>query len=336
LSKAKYFAKIDLTKGYWQIPVEPTDKHKTAFQTPLGLYQWTKMPFGLQNAPATFARMMRQLNLYENDAVSFFDDILIGVENVERLNLRLREVLSKLRSFGLTVRPSKMYVGFTELDFLGHVVCSGFLKPQSDKIRKILSIPVPKSKKQVRSLLGLIGYYRRYIPNFASITAPLTDLTRCPEKRVIKWNQECQQALERIQAMLSSEPILLLPDISEPFTVRTDASSYGLGAVLLQEKSGILHPVMYSSKKLLDCQRRYSTIERECLAIVWALTKFSRYLVGRAFTLQTDHRPLTFLQSSKTKNNRLLRWALMLQEYKFVVQPISGQCNTIADLLSRE
>ena len=228
-----------------------------------------------------------------------------------------------------------MFVGFSELDFLGHKLVEGWLKPQPEKVRKILDIPTPKTKKQVRSLLGLMSYYRRYVPDFSEIAGPLTDLTKEPGRRSITWTPQCQSSLERIQTALSKDPVLLLPDLAKTFILRTDASSVGMGAVLLQERDGLLHPTIYISKKLADAQCRYSTIERECLAIVWALTKLSRFLVGREFILQTDHRPLTFLQSSKTKNNRLLRWALMIQEYKFVVKPISGQVNVMADILSR-
>ena len=336
LSQAKYFAKIDLTKGYWQIPVHPNDKQKTAFQTPLGLFQWTRMPFGLQNAPATFARMMRDLRLYENGAVSFFDDILLAVDVWSKLAEGLKQILGKLRSFGLTARPSKMMLGFSNLEFLGHTLSTGFMKPEKKKIEKILSVQVPKSKKQVRSLLGLLSYYRRYVCNFAEITAPLSDLTRESGKRGIDWTPQCQEALSKVQQILSAKPVLLLPDLQKDFLVRTDASSTGMGAVLLQERDGLLHPVQYASKKLSEAQKRYSTIERECLAIIWGLEKFQRFLLGRYFTLQTDHRPLTFLKSAETKNNRLLRWALALQEFKFDIVPISGHTNMFADLLSRE
>ena len=335
LSHANYFAKIDLTKGYWQVPIDNNDKAKTAFQTPLGLFQWKVMPFGLQNAPATFARVMRSLKLHENSAVSFFDDILVHSTSMSDLLIKVREVLGKLRDHGLCARPTKMFVGFRELDFLGHRLVQGYLKPQTGKVDKILNIQVPRTKRQVRALLGLISYYRRYVPNFSEITYPLTELTKKSAQRTIQWTAECQSALEQIQKALSTQPILLLPDLEKTFTLRTDASAKGMGGVLLQEANHLLHPVRFISKKFTDSQLRYSTIERECLAIVWAVTYLSRFLAGREFVLQTDHRPLTFLEMSKTRNNRLLRWALMLQEFKFSVCPISGHSNTMADLLSR-
>ena len=335
LSQAQCFAKLDLTKGYWQIPVAEEDRPKTAFQTPLGLFQWTRMPFGLQNAPATFARVMRLLNLTESGAVSFFDDVLVHAGSVRQMLDNLTLVLDKLRKFQLCVRPSKMYIGFTELDFLGHKLVKGSLCPQPNKVQKIVDTKTPQTKKQVRGLLGLMGYYRRYVCNYAAITAPLTNLTKGTASRQIKWTPECQQAVEKVQEVLLSEPVLLLPDLSKDFVLRTDASATGMGGVLLQEKDGLLHPVTYVSKKFSDTQLRYSTIERECLAIVWAMSKLSRFLTGRQFVLQTDHRPLTFLKESKTKNNRLLRWALAIQEFQFTVKHIEGTKNVLADLLSR-
>ncbi|KAK7501952.1 hypothetical protein BaRGS_00006704, partial [Batillaria attramentaria] len=163
---------------------------------------------------------------------------------------------------------------------LGHIVFEGILKPEPGKVRKILDIAKPVSKRQVRSLQGPIGYYRRYVPNFATLTAPLSDLTRADRPRKITWIAECDDALRAIQRILASFPVLLIPDLSKEFIVRTDASNSGLGAVLLQDKEGLLHPVAFVSRKLLDRETRYSTIQRECLAIVWSLTKLSRYLWG--------------------------------------------------------
>lgn len=334
LSGASYFTKIDLAKGYWQIPVSPKDKHKTAFQTPLGLYQWTKMPFGLVSAPATFARMMRLLNLDEASASNFYDDILIASASWEEHLIHVRKVLEKLDSAGLTARPSKVLAGFEELEFLGHVIGKGIIKPEISKIQKILAVTTPKTRRQVRSLLGLVSYYRRYIPNFATLTAPLSDLTKAGRGQIV-WTEQCATALKEIQRILSSFPVLLLPDMSKKFIVRTDASSTGLGVTLLQEENDLLHPVMFASRKLLDRETRYSTIERECLAIVWGLTKFSRYLWGREFVLQTDHRPLLYLNSGKFKNSRIMRWALSLQEFKFSVEALPGNLNQFADFLSR-
>ena len=335
IADSKYFTRIDLSKGYWQILVNPVDRHKTAFATHLGLYQWVSMPFGLVSAPACFARMMRFLQLEEHSAMNFFDDILIHSRTFKDHTEHLRGVLEKLKQYNLTAKPSKIATGYRSLEFLGHIVGQGLLKPEEKKVKKILAIPTPTTKKQVRSLMGLLGFYRRYIPAFASLTAPISDLTKDPKVRTITWTPACDEALAKIKQIFSISPVLQLPRLDNIFILRTDASSTGLGAVLLQEVESVLHPVSFASRKLLDRECRYSTIERECLAIVWGISKFSKFLWGTQFILQTDHRPLTFLQTSRFKNSRIMRWSLSLQEYKFDVQPVPGTQNIFADLLSR-
>ena len=336
LSKKNFFTKIDLAKGYWQISVAEKDREKTAFKTPQGLFQWTVMPFGLATAPATFARMMRKLNLQEDQAVNFFDDILVATETWSDHVKCVDRVLTKLREHGLTIRPSKIEAGFEEIEFLGHIIGKGCMKPLQSTVSKILNLSTPTTKKQVRAVIGLASYYRRYVPNFADILAPLTQLTKKNTPSRVRWTPECQEALDKLKHILSSEPVIQLPDFSQTFILRTDASSRGLGAALLQKAAdGQIHPVLYASRKLLDRETRYSTIERECLAIVWAVDKFSRYLTGRHFLIETDHRPLTYLQKSKTSNGRLMRWALALQEYQFSIFPIEGISNCEADVLSR-
>jgi hypothetical protein len=335
LSQSIYFTKIDLAKGYWQIRVKEEDKPKTAFQTPLGLFQWTRMPFGLVSAPATFARMMRMLHLERYSSLNFFDDILVhSVAWGQHLD-HVKGVLNALKDSGLTVRPSKVSAGFQECDFLGHTVGQGCLRPDRKKISKILKVSTPTSRKQVRSLLGLVSYYRRFVPNLAELTAPISDLLKGKRGRNLVWSPACADSLERIQSVLSSSPVLKLPDLSRTFLVQTDASSVGIGGVLLQEHCGVLHPVCFVSRKLLSREERYSTIERECLAIVWTLSKLSRFLLGRPFHLQVDHAPLQYLLSKPHSNSRVMRWALSLQEFAFDVQHVSGEKNCLADFLSR-
>ena len=293
LAHSRFFTKIDLAKGYWQILVLPEDRPKTAFATHQGLFQFIRMPFGLVSAPAVFARMMRMLHLADLSAENFFDILVHSASWSDHLH-HVRNVLDRLKSYGLTARPSKILTGFQSLEFLGHVVGSGVLRPDESKTDKI-QVSTPTTKKQVRSLLGLLSFYRRYIPGFASVAAPLTDLTKEGGRscRSIHWTPDCASALQEIQDILSRKPVLLLPRLDLPFVLQTDASSTGLGAVLLQEFEDSLHPVCFASRKLLDREKRFSTIERECLAIVWAVHKFVRFLWGVRFVLQTDHRPLT-------------------------------------------
>ncbi|KAK7088759.1 hypothetical protein V1264_022640 [Littorina saxatilis] len=336
LQGRQHFTKIDLAKGYWQIPMAESDRAKTAFRTPQGLYQFKKMPFGMSTAPSTFARMMKMLDLDRFKSVHFFDDVLVATEDwCEHLEA-LDGLLTELGKHGLTVRPSKVEAGFDSIEFLGHIVGEGSMRPVPSKVSKILNVSVPTTKKQVRSLVGLISFYRRYVPSFASIVSPLVELTKKNQPNKVRWSKECQMAFDRVKEILSSEPLVRLPDFSRPFTVRSDASSTGIGAALMQpDDDDVLHPVLYASRKLLERETRYSTVERECLALVWAVDKFHRYLFGSHFFVETDHRPLMYLRQSKTANGRLLRWALSLQEYSFTVVPIPGVRNFEADVLSR-
>ncbi|GFO50054.1 reverse transcriptase [Plakobranchus ocellatus] len=234
LSKASIFSKIDLTKGYWQIPMDDSSKQYTAFQTPIGLMQWKFMPFGLSNAPATFARTMRLLLDGIPNVISYFDDILIYTQDWMSHLKTLDAVLSRLAKHGFTARPTNMYIGFEEIEFLGHVVGKGKLRPEIVKVERILKLSTPKTKKQVKSLLGLLGYYRKFIGNFASICNPLTELLRKGSPGKIEWTQECEDALNKIKHLFSTSPILALPDLNKQFVVRTDASDSGIGGVLLQ------------------------------------------------------------------------------------------------------
>ena len=336
MNKAKYFTKLDLTKGYWQIPLEEKSKEYTAFQGPDGAYQYNFMPFGLATAPATFNKIVKKLFKGVKEVVTYFDDICVYTDDWESHIRVTREVLEILKKAGFTIKPSKLEIGKESIEFLGHRIGAGILKPDMNNINKVLEIERPKNKRQVRGLVGLIAYYNKFIPNFSTITAPLTDLTKKGKPNNICWTKECQQALDTIQNYLTNNPILVLPDIKEPFIVRTDASTKGLGACLMQKRDNMLHPVKYISRKLVDRETRYSTIERECLAIIWGIQKLSYYLMGARFTLQCDHQALKYLNTTKFENSRVSRWSLMLQEYDFNVEYIKGEDNIIADFLSRQ
>ena len=329
LSGKKYFTKIDLAKGYFQIYIDKKDRPKTAFQTPIGLMQFTRVPFGLVSAPATFARAMREM--LGETAINFFDDILVASETWAEHKKDVRETFQKLEDAGVTVKPSKVYVGFRSLEFLGHIIGEGNLKPTQEKIDSILQIPTPKTKKQVRSLLGTIGYYKKFVPHYATITAPISDFTKGRTKGPITWTDECAKAFDKIRQILSTKPVLKLPITSEKFYVRTDASNVGIGGVLMQMHDKLLHPVAFVSRKLLDRETRYSTIERECLAIIWTLTKLQRYLWGKKFKLETDHKPLAYLQSTTFKNARIMRRSL----FSFDISHTPGEQNMFADFVSR-
>ena len=247
----------------------------------------------------------------------------------------VHELLRRLRAAGLTARPSKCQLGCTQVEFLGHIVQAGKIQPMLDKVEKVKNATRPETKKQLRAFIGLASYYRRFIPNFASIASPLTDKTKSREPNKVQWSDREEEAFKMLKDSLVQSPVLCLPDVQRKFIVRTDASSTGLGAVLLQEHDGEKHPVAYASRKLLTRERAYSTIERECLALVWGINKFQMYLEGKEFTLETDHQPLLYLNRTKCINNRVMRWALALQPFRFRIEAIRGSDNVGADFLSR-
>lgn len=265
----------------------------------------------------------------------FLDDILIASETwIEHLQI-LREVLNRLKNAGLTARPSKCHIGMFSLDYLGHTTSGETIFPMADKVKKIENAPIPTTKKELRSFLGLSGYYRKFIPHYATIAAPLTDLIKKNQPNRLEWSEQHHSAFQRLKKLISTEPVLVLPNLQQEFVLRTDASNSGLGAILLQEYEGRMWPVAYASRKLLPREKNYSVIEKECLALVWGVQKFSVYLYGRPFKLETDHKPLAYLQTSKNLNGRLMRWALILQPYVMHFQVIKGSANVGADYLSR-
>ena len=335
LAKDRYFSKLDLTKGYWQIPLTERAKSLTAFVTHNGLYQFRTMPFGLINAPATFSRVMRNL-LRDFDGVhNFIDDILVHTETWEKHLEVLQELLSRLRTANMKAKPSKCCLAQESLDFLGHRVGGGKIQPMTNKIQAIQEAPRPQTKRQLRSFLGLASYYRKFVPCFAEIAVPLTNLTKKGKPNTLEWGEDEERAFRCLKAKISNAPILHLPDVERPFVLRTDASETGIGAVLLQEFDEEKFPVAFASRKLLDRERRYSTIERECLAVVWAVQKFEAFLYGREFVLEVDHEPLRAVRRGKLTNGRVLRWALTLQPFRYRVQAIKGKDNVGADYMSR-
>ena len=335
ISQDKYYSKFDMTKGYWQIPMRKQDIAKTSFVTPDGCYEFVKMPFGLMNSGATFTRMMRRLLEGVRNVEHYIDDCLVHTESWEQHMETLREFLGRVRRAKLTVRPSKCEMGFENMEFVGHEVKKGEIGLHADNIKKIREAPRPKTKTQVRSFLGLTGFYRGYIDKYAEIAEPLTDLTKKKSPNVIKWGETQEKAFSILKRLLVAEPILRLPDMTKPFLLRTDASDAGIGAVLLQQHEGKLFPVAYASKKLLPRERNYSIMEKECLAVVWAVKRFNVYLYGAPFVLQTDHQLLAYLNRAKFTNGRITRWALFLQPYSITIEAIKGSQNVGADYMSR-
>ena len=335
LEGAKFFTKFDLTKGYWQIPLKEECKHYTAFQSNRGLLEFNFMPFGLSTASCSFNRAIRIATKGLKNVVTYFDDVLIFSDTWEKHMLHVHTTLEALEKAGLTVRPSKTSIGYTTIDFLGHTITEGQIKPDTEKTQKIHDLQIPTTKKEVRRVVGLLNYYRRFINSFSELSSPLTELTKKGSPNKIVWSEQCQHTFGELKRLLTSRPVLALPNLNKVFFVQTDASNKAIGAVLMQEIDGCLHPCQYASRKLLEREANYAIIEKECLAIVFALHTFSKYLIMKPFYILSDHKPLSFLKTNKSRNSRLTRWALSIQTFAFTIQHIRGVDNVLSDALSR-
>uniref|UniRef100_A0A8C5C6I6 Gypsy retrotransposon integrase-like protein 1 n=1 Tax=Gadus morhua TaxID=8049 RepID=A0A8C5C6I6_GADMO len=336
LGPARYLSTLDLTKGYWQVPLTRAAREKTAFSTPGGLYQYTVLPFGVHGTPATFQRMMDQLlRPHQDYAAAYIDDIIIYSPSWDIHVRQLRAVLGELRKAGLTANPAKCRLGREETTYLGYRVGRGTVRPQEGKVAAIRAWPQPRTKKQVKAFLGLVGYYQRFIPGYATLASPMNDLTRKALPDRVTWSEAADRAFKTLREALCSEPVLITPDFNLPVIVHTDASEVGLGGVLSQVRAGEEHPITYVSRKLLPNERNYSTVEKEALAIKWCLEKLRYYLLGREFTLVTDHDPLKWMAGAKNTNARVTRWFLALQDFRFRVDHRPGREHANADALSR-
>ncbi|KAF6210122.1 hypothetical protein GE061_015878 [Apolygus lucorum] len=330
-----FFTTLDLTAGYHQIPVCEKDREKTSFSTLGQTYQYRKMPFGLKNAPATFQRLMNRVleGLIGVSCLVYLDDIIIYSPDFETHLVRLHQVLARLQHANLKVNISKCHFLSSEVNYLGHIVSPDGLRMDPSKIQSVRDYPVPGDATEIRSLLGLAGFYRRFIKNFSTITAPLTQLLR---KGVpFEWTEAQQEALDTLKGALTSYPVLAYPDFSRPFTLATDASGVAVGAILSQDTPEGSRPVAYASRTLNPAERKYSTTERELLAVVWAVTHFQSYLLGRRFQLETDHTALTAAMNLRDPTHRIGRWVLRLSEYDFEAKYRPGSKMAHADALSR-
>ena len=334
----KYFSTLDLLAGYWQIELEEKDKEKTAFITGNELYEFNRMPFGLCNTPATFQRSMNHVlrTVLGEKALVYLDDIVVFSDTPENHLINLREVLTLLKTAGLKIKLQKCKFMKKSVEFLGHIISGEGISPNPSTIKAIVNYAKPTSVDEVRSFLGLAGYYRRFIPHFGSIAKPLTRKTH---KDVINepfnWTNEDQKAFDKLRTCLITPPILAYPDFSKDFLLFTDASNYGVGAVLSQTQNEKEVVIAYASRQLKQPELKYATIEKEALAVVFAIKQFKQYLTDRPFLVISDHRPLQWLENQKDNNGRLGRWAVTLSSlnYRIVYRP--GKMHQNADSLSR-
>ena len=340
LAGMQYFSKLDLLKGFNQIPVEKQSRELMAVSTPAGLYQPTVMPFGVKNAPGSFQREMRRvLQKRLNKGVFVFIDDIIVYSKTEDEHVELIEfVLSRLQEEGYFAHPAKCQFFRPEVNFLGHIVSRDGVSMQQHKVASVADWPVPQSVKDVRAFLGLAGFYRRFVAGFSSIALPLTDLTQTTDRKWFDWRAEQQRAFDQLKRALTEAPVLAHPDPYRQWIVQTDASGVAMGAVLSQRQDdGTIRPVAFYSHKFTSAERAYTASERELLAIVRAVQEWRVYLFGspHPVLLRSDHQPLIWLNKKPELLPRLGRWMEQLCDLTFEIGYVKGKDNAAADALSR-
>lgn len=336
LGNCHYFTTLDLASGFYQVEMSPEDVPKTAFNVEHGHFEFLRMPMGLKNSPSTFQRVMDNVlrDLQNTICLVYLDDIIVFSTSLQEHMVNLEKVFARLRESNFKIQMDKSEFLKLETSYLGHIIGKDGIKPNPDKIEAIQKFPIPKTATEIKRFLGLLGYYRKFIPDFARITKPMTQCLKKGSKIALN-NPDYINCFERCKILLTNDPILQYPDFNREFVLTTDASNLAIGAVLSQGPIGSDKPIAYASRTLNDSETNYSTIEKELLAIVWATKYFRPYLFGRKFKIVTDHKPLQWVMSLKEPNARLTRWRLKLSEYNFTVIYKQGKTNLNADALSR-
>ncbi len=354
LNGAKFFCSLDLAHGFHQIPVAPEDQEKTAFRAGTGgLYEFKRMPFGLCNAPATFMRLMDLAFGDQNfqKIIIYLDDILVFGSTFEETLERLDMVLTRLANFNLKVKPEKCNLFHEQLRFLGHLVSRHGISPDPEKISAITEWKIPVTERELRGFLGLCGYYRRFVHGYSKIAAPLHKLlggTRKKDKKTPppkidvkkEWTEDCTDAMDILKERLTSAPVLGYPNFHLPFTLETDASHLGLGAVLSQKTPEGVKVIAYASRSLRPNEKNmdnYSSMKLELCALRWAITeKFRDLLIGAEFVVYTDNNPLSYLRTTAKLGATEMKWQAELAQFNFKILYKPGRNNGNADALSRK
>ncbi|WVZ76170.1 LOW QUALITY PROTEIN: hypothetical protein U9M48_024167, partial [Paspalum notatum var. saurae] len=328
LAGAKVFSKIDLRSGYYQIKIREEDIPKTAFSTRYSLYEYLVMSFGLTNAPAFFMYMMNSVFMNELDkfVVVFIDDILVYSKNEEEHKEHLRTVLTRLREHQHYAKFSKCAFWLREVRFLGHILSEKGAAVDPSKVEDVLNWKQPETVIEIRSFLGLVGYYRRFIKDFSKTAKPMTSLTKKNAKYL--WDPK---GLHKLEKSLTSAPVLAQPDVTKPFDVYCDASGNGLGCVLMQEG----RVIAYASRQLRKHEANYATHDLELAAVVHALKIWRHYLLGNTCHIYTDHKSLKYILTQPELNMRQRRWLELIKDYDLEIHYHPGKANVVADALSR-
>ena len=334
---AQFFSKIDLKNGYHQIRIHPDDVDKTGFNSRYGHYEFLVMPFGLCNAPATFMALMQRVfhDCVDKFVIVYMDDILVYSKTASDHAQHIRHVLQLLRKNELYAKRTKCLFFQRRIKFLGHVISADGISVDEDKVEAIQRWPIPKNVAELRSFLGLAGYYRRFVPGFSKVALPLTLLLQT--ENTFNMGHQQLQAFRALKHLLSHTPVLTIPDMNLPFILTTDASKYAIGAVLSQDKGHGLQPVAYMSQKLSPAATNWTVHAQELFAVVQALRQWRHYLLGskEPILIETDHRSLEHIQTQPHIAPKEVRWIEYMQQYNFVMKYREGKTNLVADSLSR-
>ena len=337
-SNAKFFTSADISKAFWQVPLTERAKEKSAFITYDGIYAWNCMPFGLMGAPATFQSLLSNCmrNINWRYVLCYIDDIVIFSQTFELHLQHISEVFQRLREAGLRLSPSKCFFAQRQIRYLGHILSKEGVLPDSSKFDRVRNLPVPRNETDVKSVLGLFNFYKKFVQGYSKICAPLFGLLQ--KDKPFLWNESCQNAFDTLKNALINAPVLAYPDMNRGFSLSCDASRSGLGYILGQVgEDNLEHVIAYGGRALRKPEKNYTVTELECLAIVEGIKEYRTYLSSGKFTVYTDHKALKYLQSLKTSNpqGRLARWSMELQEFDFDVEFRKGVNNQNADALSR-
>jgi hypothetical protein len=335
MSGAKWFTTLDLRSSYHQVQLDPRDADKTAFICREGSFRFLTMPFGLCNAGATFQRLMDVIMMGLNFEVClvYLDDIVVFSADLDQHLVRLRQVLERLKNAGLKLKPSKCEVMRRSVEFLGHIVSEAGIGPHPKKISDVLDWPVPVCLRELRAFLGLCGYYRRFVKGFSHIAAPLYALTE--KGRTFTWSEACQVAFDELKQHLTTAPILAMPIDNAPFVLDTDASDLAIGAVLSEVIDGEERVIAYANRRLTRSEANYCVTRRELLAVVYFMKYFRHYLLGRRFTVRTDHAALQWLRRIPEPIGQQARWIGILEEFEYTIVHRAGSKHGNADAMSR-
>ena len=335
LGQTKIISSLDLASAYHQCEIHPKDREKTAFTVQNTKYQYQRVPFGLTSAPGYFSRVVNEtlFDVLGPQVVAYLDDILIFTQDEKTHFKRLTEVLERLAKANLKLKLVKCKFFTDSIKFLGYKISKDGMTMDDERITSIQKMPYPTNKRQVQAFLGACNYFRTFVREFAKIADPLYVLLRKNVKFL--WGAEQAKAVDELKRILSNAPVLRFPNFDKTFHIHTDASLTGIGACLLQEHEGILHPISYVSKNLSETQRNYSATKREFLALVFALEQFRHLILQYKVEVYTDHRPLLGILYKKTKDPCMNRWSLLVQEYKIILHYLPGKENIFSDVLSR-